>query len=39
VKRPGTGISPADLERVIGRTVARALSEDEVIEWTALSDR
>ncbi|HEY3100222.1 MAG TPA: N-acetylneuraminate synthase family protein, partial [Methylomirabilota bacterium] len=36
VKRPGTGISPADLERAIGRTAARALAADEVIEWAAL---
>jgi N-acetylneuraminate synthase/N,N'-diacetyllegionaminate synthase len=36
IKRPGTGISPADLERAIGRTAARALAADEVIEWAAL---
>jgi len=36
VKRPGTGISPADLERAIGRTTARPLAADEVIDWAAL---
>jgi N,N'-diacetyllegionaminate synthase len=36
VKRPGTGISPADLERAIGRTTARPLATDEVIDWAAL---
>ena len=36
VKRPGTGISPADLERAIGRTAARPLAADEVIDWAAL---
>lgn len=38
VKRPGTGIAPADLERALGRTAARALAADEVIDWTALED-
>jgi len=38
VKRPGTGISPADLDRALGRTVVRALAADEVIDWAALGD-
>lgn len=38
VKRPGTGISPADLERALGRTASRALAADEVIDWGALED-
>ena len=38
IKRPGTGISPADLDRVLGRPVVRALDADEVIDWTALGD-
>lgn len=38
VKRPGTGISPADLPRVLGRTVRRALAADEVLEWTMLGE-
>jgi N,N'-diacetyllegionaminate synthase len=36
VKRPGTGISPADLERALGRRVRRDLAADDVIEWTVL---
>lgn len=39
VKRPGTGIPPADLERVLGRPVKRALSADEVIGWEDLAER
>lgn len=36
IKRPGTGISPAELERAVGRRVRRALAADEVIDWAAL---
>jgi N-acetylneuraminate synthase/N,N'-diacetyllegionaminate synthase len=36
IKRPGTGISPADLERALGRMVIRDLAVDEVIGWDAL---
>jgi len=36
IKRPGTGVSPADLERALGRRVRRDLAADDVIEWTAL---
>lgn len=36
VKRPGTGISPADLPRALGQTVLRDLGPDEVITWAAL---
>ena len=38
MKRPGSGISPADLPRVIGRTVRRDLAADEVIDWAALAE-
>ena len=31
-KRPGSGISPADLDWVVGRTARRAISADTVIE-------
>lgn len=37
-KRPGTGISPVDLPRVLGRTVRRDLAADEVIDWTVLGE-
>ena len=36
VKRPGTGVSPADLERALGRRVRRDLAMDDVIDWTVL---
>jgi sialic acid synthase SpsE len=38
IKRPGTGIAPAELERVLGRRLRRAVAADEVIDWTALED-
>lgn len=38
IKRPGTGIPPGDLPRVLGRTVRRDLAADEVIDWTAVGD-
>ena len=31
-KRPGTGISPADMSRVVGRKAARALPEDTILK-------
>lgn len=39
LKRPGTGISPADLPRVLGRTVRRPIAADELVPWDALEDR
>jgi N-acetylneuraminate synthase len=36
VKRPGTGIPPGELSRVLGHTVLRDLAADEVIDWTAV---
>jgi len=39
IKRPGTGISPADLDRALGRRVRRDLAPDEVIEWETLGER
>jgi len=38
-KRPGTGIAPADLPRVLGRAVTRDLAADEAIAWEALEPR
>jgi N-acetylneuraminate synthase len=37
VKRPGTGIEPGDLARVIGRAVLRDLAADDLISWEALA--
>jgi N-acetylneuraminate synthase len=36
VKRPGSGIEPADLPRVLGRAVRRDLAADDLISWEAL---
>ena len=38
IKRPGTGIPPADLERALGRRLRRDVAADEVLEWSALDD-
>ena len=38
VKRPGTGIPPADLDRAVGRRLRRDVAADEVLEWTALEE-
>ncbi len=36
MKRPGTGISPTEVEKVVGRTAARDIAEDAAIEWADL---
>jgi sialic acid synthase SpsE len=38
VKRPGTGIPAADLDRVIGRTLARDVAENSVLTWEDVAD-
>jgi N,N'-diacetyllegionaminate synthase len=35
-KRPAGGISPVDIDRVVGRRTRRAIPEDSVIRWSAL---
>jgi sialic acid synthase SpsE len=35
-KRPGTGIPPAELSKVLGARAAKNIEEDELLEWTAL---
>lgn len=35
-KRPGTGISPAEQDYVLGRILACAVEEDQVLAWTDL---
>ena len=37
IKRPGYGIAPKDLEKVIGRSVIRSMDADAVIGWEDLS--
>ncbi|HRX86844.1 MAG TPA: N-acetylneuraminate synthase [Phycisphaerae bacterium] len=39
VKRPGTGIAPADLELIVGRRLARAVAADALITWPDLGPR
>ncbi len=36
-KRPGHGISPANLEKVVGMIAVRDLSEDELLSWDDLA--
>jgi len=38
IKRPGTGIAPADLARVIGRTAVAEIAADAQIEWAMLAE-
>jgi N,N'-diacetyllegionaminate synthase len=38
VKRPGTGIPPAELPRAVGRRLTRDVAADEVIPWEALGE-
>lgn len=35
-KRPGTGISPRDLDKVLGREAKLDIKEDEIINWEKL---
>ena len=37
VKRPGTGIAPKYFDQVVGRTVARAMTSDAVLQWDDLA--
>jgi len=37
VKRPGYGIAPKDMDKVIGRSVVKAMDADAVISWEDLS--
>ena len=33
IKRPGTGLPPAELDRVVGARAARDIAEDETLAW------
>ncbi len=37
LKRPGDGIAPAQLERVLGRRLKKAVEADETLTWEALA--
>jgi sialic acid synthase SpsE len=39
VKRPGTGIPPTELTRVLGRPTLCDIAEDEVLQWNMLQER
>jgi N,N'-diacetyllegionaminate synthase len=38
IKRPGTGIAPAELARALGRKLTRDVAADEIIPWEALGE-
>ena len=38
-KRPGTGISPRDLDKVIGMIAKREIGKDEIIMWNMLKNQ
>ncbi|MFW6438284.1 MAG: N-acetylneuraminate synthase family protein [Armatimonadota bacterium] len=33
MKRPGTGVSPTELEKMLGRKTVRAIQEDQLVTW------
>ncbi|MGA2461284.1 MAG: N-acetylneuraminate synthase [Candidatus Bathyarchaeia archaeon] len=33
IKRPGTGISPSEIQKVLGKIARRAIKRDEVLTW------
>ena len=33
MKRPGTGVSPTECDRMLGRTTSRAVEEDQLVTW------
>ena len=37
VKRPGTGILPVDLEKIIGRQAKQNIEKDETLTWAKIS--
>ena len=39
MKRPGTGIPPTELAKVIGAKVTKDLDEDEILQWEHLRPR
>lgn len=37
IKRPATGIVPADIDKVVGRSLSRAMEDDEPVTWADLA--
>ena len=33
MKRPGTGVPPTEMEKMLGRTTVRAVEEDQLVTW------
>jgi sialic acid synthase SpsE len=33
MKRPGTGVPPTEMEKMLGRTAARPIDEDQLVTW------
>ncbi|WP_281696768.1 N-acetylneuraminate synthase family protein [Acidaminococcus massiliensis] len=38
-KRPGSGISPADIEKVVGKKATRDIAEDTILQWDMIGDK
>ena len=36
MKRPGTGVSPTEMEKMLGRRAIRAVEEDQLVTWEDL---
>jgi N-acetylneuraminate synthase len=36
-KRPASGISPKDIQQVIGKTAIKDIAEDDVMKWHFIS--
>jgi N-acetylneuraminate synthase/N,N'-diacetyllegionaminate synthase len=36
IKRPGTGIPPGDLERVLGQRLRHSIAADDLLDWSSL---
>ena len=34
VKRPGNGLAPSEMQKVIGKRLARDIERDEMVKWT-----
>ena len=38
IKRPGIGIQPTNIDKVVGRRAARQICADETLKWEDLAD-
>jgi N-acetylneuraminate synthase len=37
-KRPGTGVSPTQWDRILGTSLAKSVDQDQILQWSDLSD-